>query len=49
MPPDVTEVSMNVFGEDISLFLLRLFWEEQTGDIPENNLGRLTLRQLFCP
>ena len=45
----LTEISMNVFEEDISIFLLRFFWEEQTAEISKNNLTHHSLRQPFCP
>jgi hypothetical protein len=40
---------MNVCEEDISLFLLKFFWEEQTAEISKNNFTPHTFRQTFCP
>lgn len=45
----LTELSMNVCEEDISLFLLKFFWEEQTAEISKNNFTPHTFRQTFCP
>jgi hypothetical protein len=46
MPPGVTEVSINIFEEDISVFFLRLSWEDWTAEVSKNNLALLTLRKI---